>query len=222
MKPHPPLFTTLDLFSGTGDFAHATAWAGGRTLAFCESAKSPGRILKSRWPEIPNYRDVSKLCRRIHDCVPTDDDSGNVWCPRCDSDFGECACVGTDQFSDTHGLPDVIVGIVPSWPDVLRLMRELEPRYALLITPRDLLTPDITAAFNDLGYYVRRDPVPGMGPRRDVILATDGEAPRLDPIRQKQLTAARNSRVPQVAYMWLRAIAAQYSAKTKHPHGLRH
>jgi len=285
------LFSVLDLFSGIGGFALATEWAGGRTMAFCEIGEYQRRVLRARWPETPIYNDVTKLCRRIYDCEPTDDDSGNVWCPRCNADFGECECIGTDQFTDTHGFPDVIAGGVPCqpaslvgkrhgtsdirwmWPDTLRIVGELSPRFVILENPRALLTleggtafRDILREFSDRGYDVQWDCVSaaalGAGHRRERlwILATnsdrsglerhagDGEAigraearghtapedlrtreitgplwyhqSGIQPVvnglpsglARDQLTAVGNSLVPQVAHVWLRAIAAQYSA----------
>lgn len=285
------LFSVLDLFSGIGGFALATAWAGGRTQAFCEIGEYQRRVLRARWPDTPIYNDVTKLCRRAYDCESTDDDSGNVWCPRCSADFGECECIGTDQYTDTHGFPDVIAGGVPCqpaslvgkrngtadirwmWPDTLRIIRELRPSHAILENPRALLSLEngdafrgILGAFADLGYDVQWDVVSaaalGAGHRRERlwILATDADSQRLErhagngetsgreeahrhtsasDLRQReitgplwyhqsgiqpvvdglpsglardQLTAVGNSLVPQVAHVWLRAIATQYSA----------
>lgn len=278
----------LDLFSGIGGFALAAEWAGGRTMAFCEIADYPSRVLKARWPEIPNYGDVTKLCRRAYDCYPNPDDPDSVLCPRCQTDFGDCDCIGTDQFTDTHGFPDVITGGVPCqptslvgrqrgtadarwlWPDTLRIIGELRPRFCILENPRAILTLEGGAAFRgilgrfaSLGYDVQWDVVSaaalGAGHRRERlwILAADADSPRLEgyagdgeaggrpqthghaaacDLRQRtitsplwyrqsgiqpvvdglpgrlvkdQLTAIGNSLVPQVAHVWLRAIAQQ-------------
>ena len=207
----PGQFQVLDLFSGIGGFALATEWAGGRTMAFCELADYPSRVLKARWPEIPNLNDVTKLCRRAYDCEPNPDDPDAVWCPRCDADFGDCACIGTDEFTDTHGFPDVIAGGVPCqpaslvgqrrgtaderwlWPDTLRIIGELRPRYCILENPRAILTLEngnafrgVLAAFARLGYDVQWDCVSaaalGAGHRRERlwILATNTDSPRLE------------------------------------------
>ena len=282
-----PHFQVLDLFSGIGGFALATEWAGGRTVAFCEIAEYQSRVLAARWPDVPNYRDVTKLCRRAYDCQPNPDDPDAVWCQRCNADFGDCDCIGTDQFTDTHGFPDVIAGGVPCqpaslvgqrrgtaderwmWPDTLRIIGELRPRYALLENPRAILTLEGGAAFRgilgsfaDLGYDVQWDIVSaaalGAGHRRERlwILAANSDSPRLErhagngeagrgtqahgyaapcDLRQReitsaqwyhqsqiqpvvnglsgelarnQLTAVGNSLVPQVALVWMKAIAA--------------
>jgi DNA (cytosine-5)-methyltransferase 1 len=282
----------LDLFSGIGGFALATEWAGGRTMAFCELAEFPSKVLAARWPDVPNLRDVTKLCRRIYDCDTNPDDPESVWCPRCDSEFGECDCIGTDQFTDTHGFPDVIAGGVPCqpaslvgkrrgsederwlWPDTLRIIGELRPRYCILENPRAILSLEggdafrgVLAAFARLGYDVQWDVVSasalGAGHRRERlwILASDSDCTRLEGhsgdgeagrreeagghaapenlreraiasplwyhqsgvqpvvngipsgLARDQLTAVGNSLVPQVALVWLRAIAAQIDAR---------
>jgi DNA (cytosine-5)-methyltransferase 1 len=204
-------FTVLDLFSGIGGFALATEWAGGRTMAFAEVAEYQSRVLAARWPEVPNLGDVTKLCRRIYDCEPNSDDDESIWCPRCKTDFGECDCIGTDQFTDTHGFPDVVAGGVPCqpaslvgkrrgsdderwlWPDTLRIIGELQPRYAILENPRAILSLEggnafrgILGAFADLGYDVQWDVVSasalGAGHRRERLwlLATHSDSERLE------------------------------------------
>lgn len=292
----------LDLFSGIGGFSLAAEWAGMETMAFVEIGEFQQRVLRARWPDVPIYSDVTKLCRRAYDCEPTDDDSGNVWCPRCSADFGDCECVGTDEFTDTHGFPDVITGGVPCqpaslvgkrhgtsdirwmWPDTLRIIRELRPRFAVLENPRALLSLEqgnafrgILGAFADLGYDVQWDVVSaaalGAGHRRERlwILASDADCSGLEryagngetgrrqeahrhvtagDLRERkitgplwyhqsgiqpvaagipaglardQLTAVGNSLVPQVAAVWLRAIAelAKKEVPVGEPRALR-
>lgn len=205
----------LDLFSGIGGFALATEWAGGETIAFAEVAEHPSSILASHWPEVPNLGDITKLCRRSYECE-FDPDDDLLWCPRCSGefeqiDFGDCDCIGTDQFTDTHGFPDVIVGGVPCqpasivgkrmgssderwlWPETLRIIGELEPRFVILENPRAILTLDggraflgILGEFANLGYDVQWHSVPasalGAGHKRDRIwiLATHSDCARLE------------------------------------------
>lgn len=204
-------FSVLDLFSGIGGFALATAWAGGRTMAFAEIAEYPSRVLAARFPEIPNLGDVTKLCRRAYDCETDPNDDEFCWCPRCDSEFGCCACIGTDEFTDTHGFPDVVAGGVPCqpaslvgkrrgtaderwmWPDTIRIIGELRPRFAILENPAAILTLErgrtflgILRAFASLGYDVQWDIVSaaalGAGHRRERlwILAADPDCKGLE------------------------------------------
>lgn len=283
------MFTVLDLFSGIGGFALATEWAGGRTIAFCEIGEYQRSILRARWPRTPIYNDITKLCRRVYDCKKNKEESEGILCPRCNIDFGNCHCIGTDQFVDTHGYPDIITGGVPCqpaslvgrrngtadsrwmWPDTLRIIRELRPRFAILENPRALLSlengnafREILQTFASIGYDVQWDVISaaalGAGHRRDRlwILASNTDSPRLErhpgnvkevwqkkaygytsesDLRQRtiasplwyhqsgiqpvvngipaklardQLTAIGNSLVPQVGYVWLKAIASQY------------
>ena len=70
--------------------------------------------LAHRFPQLTNLGDVRKLCRRIGDNELTYDANGEadldagVHCPLCDTDFGECECLGTDAFTDEYGFPSII------------------------------------------------------------------------------------------------------------------
>ena len=88
----------LDLFSGIGGFALAAQWCGIQTIAFVEKDEAASRILAHHFPGIRNLKDVTKLCLRCYDCEQYEsDDSGEiVWCHRCEAEFGDCECIGTD------------------------------------------------------------------------------------------------------------------------------
>lgn len=193
----------LDLFSGIGGFALATEWSGGDTIAMAEVAEHPSSILAEHWPEVPNLGDITKICRRFYEYHTDPDDDELLWCPRCSNeskqiDFRDCDCIGTDQFTDTYGFPDVIVGGVPCqptsivgkrmgssddrwmWPETLRIISELEPQFVVLENPRAILTLDggkafleILGQFANLGYDVQWHSVPasaiGAGHKRDRI-----------------------------------------------------
>jgi len=293
--PSTSLFSVLDLFSGIGGFALATKWAGGRTLAFAEVADYPASVLAARWPNVPNLGDVRCICRRIADNLKQGDEYDPDWL-ECSihpgEDFGDCACIGTDQFTDTYGLPDVVAGGVPCqpaslvgkrlgvaderwlWPETIRIIGELQPRFCILENPRALLSlhggdafRGILGTFASLGYDVQWDVVPasalGAGHRRERlwILASHSDSARLEGharneqvgrepgrvaenegghsaqgdlrtrkvtsrewyrqsgiqpvvdgipsrVAKDQLTAIGNSLVPQVALVWLKAIAS--------------
>ncbi len=102
----------LDLFAGIGGFTLASEWNGIETIGFAENGADPAEVLKVRWPNKTNFGDVTKLARRAADCEP-EDDSGECYCPRCDDTFGDCACIGTDQFLDEYGQPDIITAGFP-------------------------------------------------------------------------------------------------------------
>jgi len=205
--------THLDLFSGIGGFSLAFEAEGFKTIAFVENNREASKVLADKWPGVPNLKDVTKLCRRCYDCesYESDEDGEIIWCKRCNADFGDCECVGTDAFLDEHGTPDVITGGVPCqpasaigqmrgtaderwlWPDTIRIMRELMPRYALFENPPSVLSVDGGRAWNGivselaaLGYDMQWDVVPaaaiGAGHLRERIflLCSDSDGARLE------------------------------------------
>ena len=119
----------LDLHSGIGGFALAARWSGYNTIGFAEIEPYCNELLSTRFPSVPNFGDIRKLCKRIGDCYtasafpeffdhPEEDDEG-VYCPVCTEDtgypvdFGDCECIGTDAFVDECGWPDVITSGFP-------------------------------------------------------------------------------------------------------------
>jgi len=109
-------------------------------------------VLEKRFPTVPKFNDVVKLARRVYDCEPEGED-GEVACPRCNGvEFGECACIGTDQLTDEYGFPDLVAGGDPCQPhstscnaadsrqpslagEFLRIVDELRPRFVLRENP---------------------------------------------------------------------------------------
>jgi len=193
----------LDLFSGIGGFALAAQCAGFETVAFCEVNEwCDENALKRNWPNIPNLKDVTKLCRRIHHCLDETGDEYDpdyVACQRCEGvDFGDCDCIGTDQFLDTYMGIDLITAGVPCqpasiigkrkgvedsrwlWPDTFRIIEELMPTWVVCENPTGLLTLDggdrfgeIIQRFQQAGYSVWWETIPasavGGGHRRERV-----------------------------------------------------
>jgi DNA (cytosine-5)-methyltransferase 1 len=143
----------LDLFSGIGAFSLGLERAGMRTIAFSEIEPYAQAILKKHWPNIPQLGDVRSLCRRTGDNHP-EDEYGGVECAIHEGeDFGDCACIGTDQFLDEYGAVDVVCGGFPCqdisvghtwhkaqgidgsrsnlWWEMQRIIGELQPRWVI-------------------------------------------------------------------------------------------
>lgn len=75
---------------------------------------------------------LTKFCRRLYDCEP-EDENGECICPRCEMEFSECDCIGTDHYISEFGWPLVLTGVVPDEEreEVQRICQELQPRYCL-------------------------------------------------------------------------------------------
>jgi len=213
----------LDLFTGIGGFKIAAEWAGFDTVAFCEiNDWCDENALKANWPDTPNLRDITKLCRRVHHNLDEtgqhndpdyDPDEGYIECSRCSGkdyrnggranidgwiDFGDCECIGSDEFIDTFGGVDLITAGVPCqpasiigkrkgledsrwlWPDTFRVIEELEPTFVVCENPPGILTLDsgdrfaeIIERFQEAGYGVWWETIPasavGGGHRRERV-----------------------------------------------------
>ena len=167
--------THLDLFSGIGGFALAAQWAGFRTIGFCEIDGFCNKVLQKHWPDVPQFGDVTKFCRRIYDCQ-YDEESGEALGPRCNTEFGECDCTGTDQFTDSHGFPTLITCGDPCQAhsnacraadplsisygaEAIRIVRELMPKFVTRENPSVVRSDAewpyqrFCLALEELGYY---------------------------------------------------------------------
>ena len=191
----------LDLFSGIGGFSLGLERAGMETVAFCEVNEwCRENALKRNWPDVPTFDDVKTMCRRIYmnlDETGQEYDNDYVECAiHTGEDFGECECIGTDQFLDTFGGIDVITAGVPCqpasiigkrkgvedsrwlWPDTFRIINELQPTWVICENPTGILSLDrgdrfaeIVQSFYEAGYALWWETIPtsavGGGHRRE-------------------------------------------------------
>lgn len=151
-RPKSSGLTFLSLFAGIGGIDKGLEDSGLRCVAQVEIDPFCRAVLAKHWPDVPRFNDVTKFCRRCADCEPENED-GEVICPRCEIEFGDCECIGTDQFTDECGVPDVVAAGVPCqpssvagrrrgtgderwlWDEMLRVVRELHPRWIILENP---------------------------------------------------------------------------------------
>jgi DNA (cytosine-5)-methyltransferase 1 len=205
--------TVGSLFTGIGGFDLGLERAGMRVIWQAEIDPYACAVLKKHWPHVPNLGDVRKIARRIYDCEAENED-GDVICPRCNVEFGECDCIGTDQLIDEYGAPDLICGGFPCqdisiagrgdglrgtrsglWSEFDRIVGELRPRIALVenvgaLTSRGLaeILGDFAAQRYDAEWHV----IPAAAVdaphlrERVWIIASDADSGRCEVERESQ------------------------------------
>jgi DNA (cytosine-5)-methyltransferase 1 len=116
----------LDLFSGIGGFSLGLERAGMKTIAFCEIEEFPRKILRKHWPEVPIHKDVRTL--HAKDIAGTVDlICGGFPCQ-------DLSCAGKQKGfnGDRSSL----------YVEILRLIGECKPKYAIFENVAALLTGD--------------------------------------------------------------------------------
>lgn len=176
----------LDLFSGIGGFSLGAEWAGFKTCAFVEINEHCQKVLGRHWPGVPIFPDVRKFYRYADEFEPCED-CGEPRCELCDVDFAECDCLGVAEYDDKFPQPELITSGTPCqpasaaghgqrrgvederwlWPDTLRIVGALGPRWAVMENPTSLLTLNggrefggIIGELHELGFDVWWETLP--------------------------------------------------------------
>ena len=150
----------LDLFSGIGGFSLGLERAGMRTVAFCEIEPFCRSVLKTHWPDVPIFEDVTKLkASDINEQV-------NVIA-------GGFPCQDISTAGRGAGLSGSRSGL---WFEYHRLINEIQPQFAIIENVSALRSrglDDVLRSLAEIGYDAEWHCIPasavGAPHRRDRI-----------------------------------------------------
>lgn len=138
----------LDLFSGIGGFSLGLERTGGfETVAFCENAEFPRKVLAKHWPEVPCHDDVKTL--------EPQPGSADVVC-------GGFPCQDVSRAGKRAGLSGERSGL---YRELVRTIRVVQPKYAIVENVAALLGDGMGTVLGDLaesGFDTEWDCVPAQ------------------------------------------------------------
>lgn len=115
------IMNTMDIFSGIGGFSLGLERTGGfKTVAFGEIDVHCHKVLKKHWPEVPIFKDVSKLKYDLTEKI-------DVIC-------GGFPCTDISVAGKQKGLKDEKGNATRSglWFEYARIIGEIRPRYVII------------------------------------------------------------------------------------------
>jgi DNA (cytosine-5)-methyltransferase 1 len=108
------VFTHLGLFEGIGGFSLAARWMGWKTLAWCEWNEFGQKVLKHHFPEAEGFGDITKT-------------DFTKYANKIDILTGGFPCQPYSLAGKRKGKEDER----HLWPEMLRAIREVQPRYVV-------------------------------------------------------------------------------------------
>lgn len=153
----------LSLFSGIGGFDLAAEWMGWENVAHCEIEPYCLKVLKKLWPHANTHTNIFDL-------------NGEQYADRIDIISGGFPCQPFSIAGEQKGTGDDR----HLWPEMLRIIREVRPRFVVAENVRGLLSIESGMVFRncirsleDEGYEVQPFVIPavavGADHRRDRV-----------------------------------------------------
>lgn len=112
----------LSLFSGIGGIDLAAEWAGIETVAFCEYADFPRKVLNNHWPNVPIFKDVKDLNRAALEKEGVIDRNRTI-----ELIHGGFPCQPYSSAGKQLGKKDDR----DLWPEMFRIIKETRPRWVV-------------------------------------------------------------------------------------------
>ncbi|MFR6673089.1 MAG: DNA cytosine methyltransferase [Enterococcus avium] len=131
----------LSLFSGIGGLDLAAEWAGIETAAFCEYADFPRQVLRKHWPNVPIYKDIRKLNKKIllkDGVIDRDRTIGLV--------HGGFPCQPYSVSGEQKGKEDDR----DLWPEMSRVVEELRPNWVVGENVANFANMELDRTISDL------------------------------------------------------------------------
>lgn len=149
MLKQPGVLKVLDLFSGIGGFSLGLERAGMETVAFCEIDKFCQQVLKKHWPDVPVFKDITKL-------------DGKQFNGAVDVVCGGFPC----QPFSVAGKQKAEKDSRHLWPEMLRIIRECRPTWIIGENVKGIIKLGLDTICKDLeaeGYAIRLFNIPACG-----------------------------------------------------------
>ena len=132
------MLNLLDLFSGIGGFSLSAKWALGdnvRTIGFCEIDEFCQIVLRKQFKNVPIYDDVRNLNPRKINYKQVDIITGGF------------PCQDISMAGKGKGIEGERSGL---WKEMFRIIRQCEPRWAIIENVSALTHRGLTVVLNDL------------------------------------------------------------------------